>query len=662
MDGVLHAQPPLRRLAAGWLLLALSALALSTVFAVLLVLARTPASSVLASAGDLFGRALVLHVSLAVVVWFLCAAAAIWTLAAGGAAGAWRWAALVLAALGVLAMLVAVLQDASVPVLANYLPVLDSVVFLAGLSLFLAGIALCAVACGSALIRQVAWRQLEPWRLGAALSMLAALIAVAALVVSLALLGLPRQAGAFEILAWGPGHVLQFVHVVLLMSVWIVLGEQVLGQALAPRDWLTALLLLAAAPVLLAPVIYLSVPIDGSEFRRWFTALMVWGAWPAGALLAMRLLQQLKRAGRTVWATPPGVALLLSVLLFLLGCGLGALIRNDSTMVPAHYHGTVGAVTLAYMALGYQLLAAFGPAHTAATLPRWQPLLYGSGLLVLALALAWSGSLGVPRKTLHVDVLVRYPSYFAAMALVALGGLMALAGAGMFVINVVQRLRDGRRAAPARARRRDVRWPAVGLTLGLTGALGALLAYWPSERPGDDVAARHADPRRDASLHAAQMRSQEVEQRFSRAVQLLGLKQFEAAGSELHRVLELAPQMPEAHVNMGFAMLGLQRYAVARDFFGVAIDLKRTQINAYFGLAVALEGLHDLPGALGAMRSYIHLSAAQDSHLPKAHAAIGRWEAALKRQPGPGATDQQAMALPSSERNPMVEASPVRTP
>ena len=117
-------------------------------------------------------------------------------------------------------------------------------------------------------------------------------------------------------------------------------------------------------------------------------------------------------------------------------------------------------------------------------------------------------------------------------------------------------------------------------------------------------------------------------------VTLLNAKQFEAAASELHRVLELAPQMPEAHVNMGFAMIGVQRYAMARDFFNVAIDLNKHQLNAYYGLAVALEGLRDLPGALGAMRSYVHLSKADDVYQRKANAAIWEWEAELQKAQG----------------------------
>jgi cytochrome c oxidase subunit 1 len=628
MESARHAHPDIRRLSAGWLLLALSALAFSTLCAVLLIAARTPWLGALAASGELFGRALVLHVSLAVVVWFLACAAAIWTLAAGTAAGVARWGMLALAGGGLGAMVVSLFLGAAQPVLANYVPVLDHPVFLTGLALFIAGVALTGVASVPGALRRL--NDGPVWYLGALLSMLAAAVALGAWLAAVVTVGVPTSATRFELLAWGPGHVLQFVHVILLMSAWTVLGEQLLGQAIAPRRWLRGLLMLAAAPVLLVPGIYFSYPIESPDFRRAFTLLMAFGAWPAAALLALRLLLLLKRADRAVWNTSHASALLLSVVLFLLGCVLGALIQSDSTMVPAHYHGTVGAVTLAYMALGYRLLPAFGAQLGGGALLRWQPPLYGSGLMILALALAWSGSLGVPRKTLHVDVLVQYPAYFAAMGLAGLGGLLAIVGAALFITNILHCLRAS--ALPRMLRssaRRDVRGPAVALTVGLTAAIGLLLAYGTADH-GSAVAAKRADPRQDASAHAAQMRDEEVKRHFAQGVALLNARQFEAAASELHRVLELAPRMPEAHVNMGFAMVGLQRYAMAKDFFTVAIDLNNHQLNAYYGLAVALEGLRDLPGALGAMRSYVHLSKADDAYLPKANAAIWEWEIELK--------------------------------
>jgi len=620
----LQSRPEVRRLTAGWMLLALSALALSTLCAVWLIAARTPWLGTPAGAGALFGRALVLHVSLAVVVWFLASAAALWTLVAGlVVAGLWQWLALALGACGMSAMVLALFLDGGQAVLANYVPVLQHPVFFSGLGLFVLGVALCGGLSLAPIVRRT---EATLWRLGALLSIAVAAVALLATVASLGLA--QAEAVHVELLTWGPGHVLQFVHVILLMCVWCGLGEEVLGQPLAPRRWLVAGLGLAAAPVLAVPLIYASYPMASADFRQSFTWLMAWGAWPAATLLALRLLWLLMRAGRRVWQSAQTPALVLSIVLFLTGCVLGAMIRNDSTMVPAHYHGTVGAVTLAYMALAYRLLPALGASLRVGVLLRWQPVLYGAGLMVLALALAWSGSLGVPRKTLHMDVIVQYPAYFAAMGLAGLGGLLAISGAALFVINVLRSLRTGAQSLPAG--RRDVRRTALVMTVGLVVVIGMLLAYGVEDHGSASTATR-ADPAQDAAGHAAQMRKAEIEQRFNRGVTLLNEKKFDAAASEWHRVLALAPQMPEAQVNMGFAMLGVERYAVARDFFDTAINLNTRQFNAYYGLAMALEGLGDLPGALGAMRSYVHLNKAEDAYVVKARAAIWEWESALEK-------------------------------
>ena len=621
-----------RGLAAGWLSLALCALAMSTLCALLLIAARTPLPAALGASSDLFRRALVLHVSLAVVVWFLSCACAFWTMAAGAAPTRVRWTALALAATGLLAMAGALAAGGS-PLLANYVPVLDHPLFLAGLMLFLGAVALCgAVSFGPMLRRS---RQGPVWRLGALLSLVAAAAALAALALAWLQVGAAPTREGIELLAWGPGHLLQFVHVILLMSAWSVLGEQVFGRPLASRRVLASLMLLAALPLLAAPLIFASHAVSDPQFRRAFTVLMALGCWPAPALLALRVLQQFWRGGRAAWSAPLGPALLLSAILFLLGCALGAAIRGDSTMVPAHYHGTVGAVTLAYMALGFHLLPAFG-ARTGNSQVRWQACLYAAGLAMLALGLAWSGALGVPRKTMHVDVLVQFPAYFAAMGLAGAGGLLAIAGACLFVAAIARSLLAARVAAvPAR----DVRWRAAWLTASLTAALGLLLtvlpdgpgtpAFAPATAATPQQTSPQTAPQTPQQEHASAKRAAEVARRFAAGAALLNARQYEAAATELHRLLELAPQLPEAHVNMGFALIGARRPAMARDFFAVAIELNHNQRNAYFGLALALDGLHDAAGALGAMRSYVHLSQAGDPYLARAVAAVERWEAAL---------------------------------
>jgi Tfp pilus assembly protein PilF len=144
------------------------------------------------------------------------------------------------------------------------------------------------------------------------------------------------------------------------------------------------------------------------------------------------------------------------------------------------------------------------------------------------------------------------------------------------------------------------------------------------------------DPRREPQEHASQARATEVRSRFDAAVLMLHARQFDHAVTALHRVLELEPRLPEAHVNMGYALLGLQQHVAARDFFNGAIELAPGQANAYHGLALAWEGLGDLRMAIGAMRSYLHLARDErDVHLRRARAALWEWETQLRPQQSP---------------------------
>lgn len=162
-------------------------------------------------------------------------------------------------------------------------------------------------------------------------------------------------------------------------------------------------------------------------------------------------------------------------------------------------------------------------------------------------------------------------------------------------------------------RRRGRRRAAALLTLALVLAGGAAL-----DRP--------AQPERTPG---AAPQPSEVQRRFHQAVVMLHAKQFEHAATALHHVLVLAPKMPEAHTNMGFALLGLQRVRHARSFFESAVALNPAQANAYYGLALAAEADGDLPMAKGAMRSYLHLARDErPEHLARARAALWEWQPA----------------------------------
>lgn len=161
--------------------------------------------------------------------------------------------------------------------------------------------------------------------------------------------------------------------------------------------------------------------------------------------------------------------------------------------------------------------------------------------------------------------------------------------------------------------------------------LATLVLGYGAYRAGDPVGtavSADGDPhlgngvgleRDDAALHES----------FQRAVALLQSGEYEYAVKGLHDVLRMAPEMPEAHVNMGFALLGLEKYAEAKDFFDAAASLRPSQVNAYYGLAIAHEGLGDLRAAVTVMKAYVHFVGYQDPYRRKAEAAIWEWEAAL---------------------------------
>jgi predicted Zn-dependent protease len=168
---------------------------------------------------------------------------------------------------------------------------------------------------------------------------------------------------------------------------------------------------------------------------------------------------------------------------------------------------------------------------------------------------------------------------------------------------------------------------------------GASLRHWNGDVV--DTRERRADPRSAPSAHAAEARADEVRVRFEQAVVMLHARQYEHAATALHRVIELDPGLPEAHVNMGYAMLGLERFKAAADFFSEATERRPGQANAYYGLAVALEAQGDVAGALGAMRTFVHLSPPDDPFVRKARAALWEWQVAREQASAGASRDRR---------------------
>src|SRR4030067_3835174 len=89
-----------RRLASGWLKLGIVSLVGAGVFAILLVLSRTPYVQDIFPWVDFFHSALVVHVDLSVLLWFMAFAGVLWSLNSSPQFIGVGWLALGLAAVG----------------------------------------------------------------------------------------------------------------------------------------------------------------------------------------------------------------------------------------------------------------------------------------------------------------------------------------------------------------------------------------------------------------------------------------------------------------------------------------------------------------------------------------------------------------------------------
>ncbi len=417
------------QLAGGWLLLALLAMGISTLFAFLLVMLRTPFINPGWIDARFFTRALVLHVDFAVIIWFMSFAGVLWSLSCSRQRLQMGWLALLFALAGVGMLLAAVLAGESEAMLNNYIPVLKSPLFFAGLTSFAVGIVILILAA----YERVRSRVSGFGGRCAGLAVLAALLVLLGNLFQAPLTG--EGARYFEDLFWGPGHILQFSYVLLMLVAWLQLAR-LAGVRLPGDKKLRALFLLALSPLLAVLFIEYQFATGSEAYRHAYTELMRYGSWPVALLLGLLLASGLKQ-GLREGRLEAGLALLFSLILFVTGIGAGALIRADNVLVTAHYHGTVGAVTLSFMGLSYYLLPQLGARQAAAGWLRVQIGMYGSGMLLLIGGLFWSGLHDVPRKTPGAEHLSNNVAGNGAeifgMLLMGTGGLIALAATVLFL-------------------------------------------------------------------------------------------------------------------------------------------------------------------------------------------------------------------------------------
>jgi hypothetical protein len=217
------AQSSLQRLTISWLLLALGALVIGGLFSILIVFSRTPYFQDIIPWVDFFHTALVVHVDMTVLVWFLGFAGVMWSLNSSEKCLKCAWTALALCTAGTLVISIAPFLGVANPLMNNYVPVLQHPMFYTGLGLFGLGFAVLSLhglvfshSIGLTISGDGALRY------GLYTALIAAIVTIIMLVTSwLDMPGFADGAFYFELLFWDAGHTVQFVHVQLMLVAWL---------------------------------------------------------------------------------------------------------------------------------------------------------------------------------------------------------------------------------------------------------------------------------------------------------------------------------------------------------------------------------------------------------------------------------------------------------
>lgn len=442
------------KIAYGWVILAVFSLVFAGIFALLVALARTPVIEEMLPLGrDYIYVALVGHVVLAVVIWFLAFEGFFWVYSSTVLlkkkvfSPALGWLAIFLSGAGIALVVISAVFGLGNAELANYVPVLLTPVFYIGLVLFASGIVLTLVNTFATLLSGKNGK-FPVVSFGMAVSGIAVIVGF----ICFALSGWFQYSTGkmyldFERLFWGGGHILQFANTMAMLAVWLYLAKLVLGKEPLPALVSKALYILFLVFIIPAPAIYFMHDTSTQAYKESFTWLMQWGIGPSTTIFMLAAAGTIIKE-RKPWANPGFSSLVLSISIFLMGGLIGIGIDGVNTIIPAHYHCVIGAVTIAFMGLFYEILPAFNKTLWSRRLAAVQPYLYSLGIVLFAVGLFIAGSHGVARKTYGGEQNLNSTAKYIGMSIMGIGGLVAISGGIAFVLNAMLSLFGKTEKAP----------------------------------------------------------------------------------------------------------------------------------------------------------------------------------------------------------------------
>ena len=462
------------KLAISWLKNGIWALALAGFYSIVLVILRTPQLSQIISDKSVFKSSLVIHVNLSVLAWLLSITCIIWSYGSRRLYFSNIFSKLALA--GIALMTISPLIGQSNPIMNNYVPILENVWFIIGLSLFGSSILYFSILVfinsfhDFSLKEEKYTAQILPVvKLTSSLMyiMVWGCFALSYKEVMALSNVFPIEIDYYyELLFWSGGHLLQFIYTQIVMFVWLILAEIWIGKRLIYYEVYSSLFIINFILSLFVFYGHLAYQMPEYEFTVFFTKHMQYcGGIAPTLLMAVLIIDIFKFTRIKNHLSFVAIAFMASILVFFAGGLIGVLISGINLSIPAHYHGSIVGISIGFLGFAYifcfrdsgfatpdqtlsKKLFTFSlslkqPIYGSNSLscyskwPNIQLIIITFGQLLHIAGLALAGGYGILRKNPDGEIALAAKFY---MGMLGGGGLIAIIGGLMFVYICAKRL------------------------------------------------------------------------------------------------------------------------------------------------------------------------------------------------------------------------------
>ena len=461
------------KLAISWLKNGIWALALAGLYSIVLVILRTPQLSQMISDKSIFKSSLIIHVNLSVLAWLLSITCVIWSY---GSKRLYFGNILnKLALFGIVLMAISPVIGQSTPIMNNYVPILENVLFIIGLSLFGSAILYFSIlVLVNSFHDLVATEEKFTAQVLPIVKLTSSLMYITVWgcftlsykeVMALSNIFPMEIDYYYELLFWSGGHLLQFIYTQIVMFVWLVLAELWIGKNLAYYKAYRALFIINFILSLFVFYGHLVYQMPEYEFTAFFTKHMQYcGGIAPTLLMAVLIIDIFKFTSIKKHLSFVAIAFMSSALVFFAGGLIGILISGINLSIPAHYHGSIVGISIAFLGFAYifcfhdlvtipaqtlsRKLFTFSPSPKQSIVgdnslcsyckwPNIQLVIITFGQLLHIAGLALAGGYGILRKNPDGEIALAAKFY---MGMLGGGGLIAIIGGLMFVYICVKRL------------------------------------------------------------------------------------------------------------------------------------------------------------------------------------------------------------------------------